>query len=263
MPKYVQLVIGPAASGKSRYCQAMQEHFQVIKRPLTLVNLDPAAEFFAYTPNYDIRELVTSDDVMEEMELGPNAALIQAIEFLLSESEWLEDILGDDDYVIFDCPGQIELYTHLDVMYNFIQKLKSVGCHICTVYTMDSMLLLDVSKYITSLMIATSVMVRLESPHVTVLTKYDMLPNKVDYDFYEFSQLDRFGHQSGKLTELEEAIEELVEEYSMVNVIPLDITDEETIQIVLQHIDSALQWGEDEEPSEPQDAGGYLDDIDG
>jgi len=260
MVKYVQLVIGPAASGKSRYCQAMQEHFQVVKRPLTIVNLDPAAEFFAYTPNFDIRELVTSEDVMEEMHLGPNAALIQAIEFLLSESEWLEDIIGDDDYVIFDCPGQIELYTHLDLMYNFIQKLKEMGCHICTVYTMDSMLLLDLSKYVTSLLIATSVMIRLESPHVTVLTKYDLLPNKDDLDLHEFSNLDRFAHASGRLTELDSAIEELVEEYSMVSVVPLDITDEETIEVLLQHIDMALQWGEEEEPHEPNDGG--LDEID-
>jgi hypothetical protein len=24
--------------------------------------------------------------------------------------------LGDDDYVLFDCPGQIELFTHLNLM---------------------------------------------------------------------------------------------------------------------------------------------------
>ena len=33
--------------------------------------------------------------------------------------EWLIEQLEedeDDDYLIFDCPGQIELYTHLPVM---------------------------------------------------------------------------------------------------------------------------------------------------
>eukprot|EP00461_Guttulinopsis_vulgaris_P009565 UN09635 len=148
-------------------------------------------------------------------------------------------------------------------MLNFINKLKSMGCRICTVYTMDAMLLLDVSKYVTSLMIATSVMVRLESPHITVLTKYDLLPNKDDIDLSEFAQLDRLGHSTGKLTELEQAIEELVEEYSMVGVIPLDITDEDTVSVVLTNIDMTLQWGEDEEPEDPKDMdGGDLDDID-
>ena len=40
-----------------------------------IVNLDPAAESFAYTPEVDVRELVTADDMMEMMDLGPNGAL--------------------------------------------------------------------------------------------------------------------------------------------------------------------------------------------
>lgn len=33
---------------------------------------DPAAEEFAYPVSVDVRELVTLEDVMEEMQLGPN-----------------------------------------------------------------------------------------------------------------------------------------------------------------------------------------------
>ena len=32
MPRYAQLVVGPAGSGKSTYCKLMQDHFAVIKR---------------------------------------------------------------------------------------------------------------------------------------------------------------------------------------------------------------------------------------
>lgn len=31
---------------------------------------------------------------------------------------------GDDDYLIFDCPGQVELYSHIPVMKNFVDFLK-------------------------------------------------------------------------------------------------------------------------------------------
>lgn len=34
---------------------------------------------------------------------------------------------GDDDYLIFDCPGQIELYNHLSVFKSFVEHLKQVG----------------------------------------------------------------------------------------------------------------------------------------
>ncbi len=31
---------------------------------------------------------------------------------------------GDDDYLVFDCPGQIELYNHLTVFRSFVDFLR-------------------------------------------------------------------------------------------------------------------------------------------
>jgi hypothetical protein len=39
---------------------------------LQLHATDPAAEVFNYPASIDIRELVTLEDVMEQLELGPN-----------------------------------------------------------------------------------------------------------------------------------------------------------------------------------------------
>jgi len=46
------------------------------------------------------------------------------------------------------------------------------------------------------------------------------------------------------------AISEVIDEYSMVEYLPLNVTDEESINFVLQHIDHAIQYGEDLEPKE-------------
>ena len=62
--KHAQLVIGPAGSGKSTFCHTIQEFCQVSGRTVHVVNLDPAAEHFNYTPTLDIRDLVSLDDVM-------------------------------------------------------------------------------------------------------------------------------------------------------------------------------------------------------
>ncbi|KAF8359422.1 hypothetical protein PRIPAC_94417 [Pristionchus pacificus] len=51
--KCLQLIIGPAGSGKSTYCPVMFDHFQSLHRALEIVNLDPAAETFNYTPSVD------------------------------------------------------------------------------------------------------------------------------------------------------------------------------------------------------------------
>jgi len=39
------------------------------RRPVHVVNLDPAAEYFDYEPLADIRDLIKVDDAMEDEEL--------------------------------------------------------------------------------------------------------------------------------------------------------------------------------------------------
>ena len=69
----------------------------------------------------------------QEKELGPNGGLVFCMEYLMDNMDWLSDNLGDysDDYILFDCPGQIELFTHVPVMPRFCQYLQQV-CIYCT-----------------------------------------------------------------------------------------------------------------------------------
>ncbi|CAN6901179.1 unnamed protein product, partial [Brassica oleracea] len=55
----------------------------------------------------DIRELFSLEDVMEEVGLGPNDALMYCMEYLDdSLHDWVDEELDNyDDYLIFDCPG--------------------------------------------------------------------------------------------------------------------------------------------------------------
>lgn len=43
----------------------------------------------------------------ESLRFGPNGGLVFCMEYLASNSRWLEESLGhvEDDYVLFDCPG--------------------------------------------------------------------------------------------------------------------------------------------------------------
>lgn len=53
----------------------MANHIRESKRSCVLVNLDPAAEDMYYHPQIDIRDLVSVEEVMDELHLGPNGAL--------------------------------------------------------------------------------------------------------------------------------------------------------------------------------------------
>ena len=123
--KVCQLVIGPAGSGKSTFCETMKLHCDAANRVIHLVNLDPAAEDFKYPVSVDIRELISLEDAMEECELGPNGGLLFCLEYLEENVEWLMEALeayGEEDYLLVDCPGQIEAYSHLSVFKTVVRR---------------------------------------------------------------------------------------------------------------------------------------------
>ena len=95
MGKCGALVVGPAGSGKSTFCQQLQTHCETLKRRVHVINLDPAAEHFGYPVAADIRDLVSLEDVMSEMKLGPNGGLIYCMEYLVDNIDWLEEILEE------------------------------------------------------------------------------------------------------------------------------------------------------------------------
>ncbi|XP_068637112.1 uncharacterized protein [Aristolochia californica] len=251
---YAQLVIGPAGSGKSTYCSSLYQHCETMRRTVHIVNLDPAAEHFDYPVAMDIRELISLDDVMEEIGLGPNGGLLYCMEHLEDNlDDWLADELEnylDDDYLVFDCPGQIELFSHVPVLKNFVEHLKRKNFNVCAVYLLDSQFMTDVTKYISGCMASLSAMVQLELPHVNILTKMDLVMNKKDLEEYlnpeaRFLLSELNQHMAPQFAKLNKALAELVDEYHMVNFIPLDLRKERSIKYVLSYIDNCIQYGED------------------
>jgi hypothetical protein len=46
-----------------------------------------------YECSIDVRELVSVEDVMTEMNLGPNGALVYAMEYLVTNIDWLQVVV--------------------------------------------------------------------------------------------------------------------------------------------------------------------------
>lgn len=269
--RYAQLVMGPAGSGKSTYCSTISKHCETIGRVVQVVNLDPAAEHFDYPVSVDVRELVGLEDVMEaeDLKLGPNGGLVFCMEYLAQNFDWLEEQLGstDDDYVIFDCPGQIELYTHIPVMRQLVETLQQWDFRICGVFLIDSQFLIDCSKFFSGVLCALAAMVQLELPHVNVMTKMDLLTKKQAREVERYLEPDAqllFDELSPsinkKFRKLNKALAQLIDDYSLVAFLPLNIKDEESISDILIQIDNTIQYGEDLEVREPKAADQEEDD---
>lgn len=281
---FIQLVTGPAGSGKSTYCSALQQHCASLgkmrRRNVHVANLDPAAENFAYDMSFDIRDLVTVEDVMEELGLGPNGALIYCMEYLLENMDWLEEELNkfdDDEYLVLDCPGQIELYTHAPIIKRVIDQMMTWGhgSRMCSVFIVDATFVCDAPKFISGSLLSLSAMIALELPHVNVLSKTDLVDESKVEDILDVESASvlwqreeynrsveeekmlkgsdtrsneekrRVALRRKKQNRLTEAICSLLDDYSMVSFIPLNITDEESIDHVLAHVDHTIQYGED------------------
>ena len=99
--------------------------------------------------------------------------------YLLQNLDWLHETLGDfeDDYLLIDCPGQIELYTHIPIMPRLISALQQANIRPCACYLLESQFMEDKSKFFAGVLSAMSCMINLEVPHINLLSKMDLVKN--------------------------------------------------------------------------------------
>lgn len=200
---------------------------------------------------------------MEELQFGPNGALVYCMEYLAENLDWLEEQLDgfiDDDYLLIDCPGQIELYSHIPVMRRVCDVLRRSGFNVCGVYLVDALFITDASKLIAGNLTALAAMVHLELPHINVLSKCDVA-DKASIERYLSPSGEALVAELARSTDerfrgLNRSIAKLLDDYDMVSFVPLDITDEGSVEAVLLQVDNAIQFGEDAEPREPKDEEG-------
>lgn len=252
-PIYGQLVIGPPGSGKTTYCHKITEFYKQLDRKVTIVNLDPANEQMEYTASIDIMNLITVSDAMTSLNLGPNGALMYCMEFLEENFDWLLEALraSTSNYFIFDCPGQVELYTHHKSMPSIFARLEQLGYMLCTVHLIDSHYCSEPAKFISTLMLSLNTMLQMGLPHVNVLSKADLFKqyaDKLDFnlDFYTdvldlqylLAALDQTPGMQ-RYSKLNAAIVGMVEDYGLVSFQALDINSQASLLRLKNVIDKA------------------------
>lgn len=217
MAIYGQVVVGPPGSGKTTYCNGMQQYLRLVGRETLVVNLDPANEYHApqnddSNTNDDANEdshgdksssshlpydtlLDSSEDiinlssVMTELNLGPNGGLVYCMEYMHHHIATLIQLIKDrlasfqetndsqrPPYLLFDFPGQVELFTHCTCVQSILDQLvKAFDLRLCAIHLVDAHSCMEGSKFISAALLSTTTMLRLELPAVNVLSKVDLL----------------------------------------------------------------------------------------
>jgi hypothetical protein len=122
---------------------------------------------------------------MEEVGLGPNGGLLYCFDFLMENLEFLSEALEpltDEYLVIFDMPGQIELYTHVPVLpalARFLTTPGAVDMRLCACYLLEATFVVDRAKFFAGTLSAMSAMMLLDVPHLNVLSKMDLVKDQV------------------------------------------------------------------------------------
>lgn len=175
MPYYV-VVLGTAGSGKTTVSKNLKDYLLDHGLDAAVINMDPAVEYLPYEPDVDVRDYVNVSDLIERLGLGPNGALIAATDMLaLKIYELREEIDAlKSNYIIIDTPGQLELFAFRRsgplVVSSIVGDGKAVN-----LFLMDAVANREPRNVLSSLLLATSVNVRMRYPQVNVVTKIDLL----------------------------------------------------------------------------------------
>lgn len=168
-------ILGTAGAGKSALTAAFSDWLQDHSIAVATVNLDPGVTWLPYSPDVDVRDYVSYENVMKEYNLGPNGALVACTDMLVSRAGEINEAIKDLDttHIIVDTPGQLELFAFRRTGTYLASSLGEGKSAI--LFLLDSNLVRQPSSAVSSLLLSSSVQYRFWKPQLNVLTKSDLL----------------------------------------------------------------------------------------
>ena len=175
----VLFVVGTAGAGKSSLVTSFQRWARFLDIDVLAVNLDPGAERVHYDPEFDVRDLISLSEVMDEYDLGPNGAQILAADLGASQAEdvfeQIEGLAGD--IMVVDTPGQVELFAFREASSHLVEVLGQGRA--CLIFLFDPLLSSTPSGFVSQMLLSSIVHFRLGLPTANFLSKSDLLEPEI------------------------------------------------------------------------------------
>eukprot|EP00658_Telonema_sp_P-2_P039655 TRINITY_DN28339_c0_g1_i1.p1 TRINITY_DN28339_c0_g1~~TRINITY_DN28339_c0_g1_i1.p1 ORF type:complete len:253 (+),score=77.45 TRINITY_DN28339_c0_g1_i1:138-896(+) len=168
-------------------------------------------------------------------------------------SDWLQEGLNKlkGKYVLFDLPGQVELFTNHDCIMKLARKLEQWGFRLTAVHLVDSHHCAEASKFVAVLLVTLSTMMKLEMPHVNVLSKIDLVEShgRLDFGLEFYTSCLDMEHLAAHIRDdtrmppafarLNTVLCETIDMFDYVQFCPLNVSDKHMIASVLKVVDKA------------------------
>lgn len=208
--------LGPAGSGKTTLTAAFGKWLEnEINYKVNYINLDPGCEFLPYKPDFDVRNIITTKDIMIREKMGPNSAMIRAVELM---ETCIEDIITNieklhGDICLIDTPGQMEIFVFHTAGPKIIRKLEDIGRTV-NIFLLDTTLISKVSGLVVAELMGIAIQLLMEVPTVTVLSKIDKIKRgDMDRLILDIEYLKKVLKEEsrGTITDLSLKISEVVE----------------------------------------------------
>lgn len=170
--------IGTAGSGKSTLSDSFKGWMDVNGFDAINVNLDPGADNLPYTPDVDVRDWISLEEIMDSYNLGPNGAQIACADLVALNIGEIKEAIESfkTDYVLIDTPGQLELFVFRESGKQIIKFLNPSKTMIA--YLIDHALAKTASSFISQNLLSLNTNFRLQQSQVNLLSKTDMLSDE-------------------------------------------------------------------------------------
>lgn len=252
--------LGTAGCGKSTLTASMANWLEESDIPFQIVNLDPGADLIPYEPDIDVRDWMTLADIMEEYGLGPNGGQIVAADMLALYASRIRsqlDLKGGK-YILFDTPGQFELFTFREASRELVSSLVPNSF---LVYLIDPFNARTPSGFISQMMLSSLARLRFMTPSVEVLSKADLIEEKMMEDIKRWQEypehlqddiLEEAVQRPSMSTELSVGIVRTIEELGIIpNLFPVSASTKQGIRGIYETIQ--LSYGGGEDPQTPDE----------
>lgn len=210
-----------AGSGKTSFMQRINAYLHTQKNPGYVINLDPAVHTVPFECNIDIRDTVNYKEVMKQYFLGPNGGIVTSLNLFATRFDQFMGILEkrgpEYDYMLFDTPGQIEVFTW-SASGQIITEALAGTFPTVIVYVIDTPRCVSPITFMSNMLYACSILYKTKLPFVLAFNKCDVVSHEfaIEWmqDYENFSAA--LNHEKSYMGSLAKSMSLVLEEFYQV-----------------------------------------------